>query len=60
MKKSRRLLSHQEGATAIEYAFIVLLIFLAIVFAVTTLGTSVKGKFVDIHDKTSQALGPPG
>lgn len=40
-----RLLDDERGATAIEYAFIVLLIGIAVIAALTGLGTSLAGFF---------------
>ncbi|MBK8907618.1 MAG: Flp family type IVb pilin [Rhodospirillales bacterium] len=40
-----RLLADERGATAIEYAFIVLLIGIAVIGALTALGTSLAGFF---------------
>jgi len=46
-------LKKEEGATAIEYALIAGLIFLAIVTAVTTLGTNVSQLYQEVADRFS-------
>lgn len=43
----RRFLSDERGATAIEYAVIAGLIFLAIVAAIIPIGTELSGTFND-------------
>jgi pilus assembly protein Flp/PilA len=43
-----RLLRSESGATAIEYAFIGVLISIAVVTAVVQIGTSVSGMFQQI------------
>lgn len=45
-----------RGATAIEYAFITLLIFLAIVGGITLLGGSVHDKYEYVNDKAGGAM----
>jgi pilus assembly protein Flp/PilA len=45
----------QEGATAIEYGLIAGLISIAIIAAVTTMGTSLGDIFTTISDKLSTA-----
>lgn len=40
-----RLLADERGATSIEYAFIVLMVGIAVIAALTALGTSVAGLF---------------
>jgi len=44
----RRFLNDESGATAIEYALIAGLIFLAIVGAIIPIGTSLSGMFSDV------------
>ena len=41
----------ERGATAVEYGLMVALIAIAIIFAVTALGTSLTGLFTDIAGK---------
>ena len=43
----QRRLNREDGASAIEYALLVGLIAVVIIAAITTLGTSVKGKLND-------------
>ena len=45
MSSIRRLIQDDSGATAIEYALIASLIAVAIVTALTALGTSITGTF---------------
>lgn len=45
-----RFLKDETGATAIEYGLIAALIAVAIIGAVTTLGTKVSGKFGNISN----------
>lgn len=47
MPRIRQFLSSQEGATAIEYAMIASGISIAILGAVTTLGSEIKTVFYD-------------
>ncbi len=42
-------LRDDEGATAVEYALMLGLIFMAVVMAVTYLGQATKGPFEDVH-----------
>lgn len=46
-----RFLKEEEGATAIEYGLIASLIAVAIVAALMTLGTDLKGVFETVSDK---------
>jgi len=46
----KRLLRDQRGATSIEYVLIAALIAVAIITAVTGLGTNLKGKFGNISN----------
>jgi pilus assembly protein Flp/PilA len=41
----------EKGATAVEYGLLVALIAVAIIVAVTTLGTDLAGMFEDVSDK---------
>jgi pilus assembly protein Flp/PilA len=51
MKKFISFFQDEEGASAIEYALLVGLIAIAIVAAVTALGTKVAGTFTSITSK---------
>lgn len=51
MQKIMTFLRAEEGASAIEYALLVGLIAVAIVAAVTALGTKVAGTFTSITGK---------
>lgn len=44
-------LESEKGATAVEYGLMVSLIAVAIIVAVSTLGTELSGLFGDIKDK---------
>ena len=46
-----RFLNDESGATAIEYGLIAALISVAIVFAITSLGTKLSNTFKAIDDK---------
>jgi pilus assembly protein Flp/PilA len=50
-QKTMNFLRDEEGASAIEYALLVGLIAVAIVAAVTALGTKVAGTFTSITSK---------
>ncbi len=50
-----RFVKDESGATAIEYGLIAAGIALAIITAVTNLGTTLSGKFVDIATKVGAA-----
>jgi len=45
-----RKLNNEKGATAVEYGLMVALIALAIIFAVTALGTNLAALFTSISD----------
>lgn len=47
----RNLISEEEGVTAIEYALIAALIAVAIIAAVTTVGTDIAAVFTNISTK---------
>lgn len=51
LQKTMAFLRDEEGASAIEYALLVGLIAVAIVAAVTALGTKVAGTFTSITSK---------
>ncbi len=51
METLKRLLSDEEGATAIEYGLIAALIAVAIIAAVTTVGTNLSGTFNKVAQK---------
>ena len=46
----KRFLASESGATAIEYAFIALLISIAAVAVIMSIGEDVEGKFQDTAD----------
>ncbi len=48
-KRAQSILKDEHGATAIEYAMIAAFIAVAIVGAVTTLGTSLTGIFTNVN-----------
>ena len=50
----KRFLSDERGATAIEYAIIASLIFLAIIAAVAPIGTELEGVFTEAADGFSE------
>jgi pilus assembly protein Flp/PilA len=50
-----RFLKDESGATAIEYGLIAALVSVAIITALTTLGSSLKGIFTSISDKLNNA-----
>ena len=47
--------TNEDGAVATEYALLIVLIALAIVAAVTILGTTIAGKFGEAKDKLNGA-----
>lgn len=51
LEQTKKFLKDEEGAAAIEYALLVGLIAVAIVAAVTALGTKVAGTFTSITGK---------
>ena len=55
--KIRRFLKSDNGATAIEYGLIAALISVAIIAAVSLLGTELAGVFNDIQENLSNARG---
>ena len=50
MKFLKQLRRNEEGATAIEYGLIAALIAVVIISAVTTLGTTISGKFEEVTE----------
>ncbi len=46
-----RFIRNDSGATAIEYALIAALIAVAIIAAVTTIGTKLNGAFTNVSNK---------
>lgn len=48
MKKFLKLIKNEEGATAIEYGLIAALIAVAIITAVSTVGTSLNRTFTNV------------
>jgi pilus assembly protein Flp/PilA len=55
MERIRRFLKDEEGVTAIEYGLIAALIAVAIIGAVTTLGTNLSGIFTTVSGKLTAA-----
>ena len=53
----RRFLTDERGATAIEYALIVAMIFLVIVSAVTLFASKATGTFDKVSTAVSGAIG---
>ena len=51
MTSLKRFLNDESGATAIEYGLIAALVAVAIITAVTTLGTSIEATFDSISDE---------
>jgi pilus assembly protein Flp/PilA len=51
------LIRDESGATAIEYGLIAALIAVAIIFALTTLGTNLSDMFNEVADTVSNASG---
>lgn len=52
----RRLLKCRQGATAIEYAFIAMLIGLVILAGVTSLGKNTANKYNNIANKAAAVM----
>ena len=50
MAKFLKLIKNEEGATAIEYGLIAALIAVAIISAVTTVGTELTGTFTNVSN----------
>ena len=50
MKFIKKLARNEKGATAIEYGLIAALIAVVIISAVTTLGTTISGKFEEVTE----------
>ncbi|HYD74216.1 MAG TPA: Flp family type IVb pilin [Candidatus Binatia bacterium] len=46
----KRFFSDERGATAIEYAIIAALIFLAIIAAIAPIGTELEGVFTEVSE----------
>ncbi|MBW2474532.1 MAG: Flp family type IVb pilin [Deltaproteobacteria bacterium] len=55
MERLRQFLKNENGVTAIEYALVATLIAVAIVGAVTLLGTSVTTNYENIQTEISNA-----
>jgi pilus assembly protein Flp/PilA len=55
IKLAKQLFAGEEGATMVEYALMVALIGAALVTVVTTLGTSISGKFTSVSTSISGA-----
>lgn len=52
----RKLWRNESGATAIEYALIAALIFLAIILSVSLTGNAVRNSYDDTANKVSGAM----
>ncbi len=50
----RKLITNEKGASAVEYGLLVALIAVAIIVAVTTLGTNLASRFTTV----GEAIGP--
>jgi pilus assembly protein Flp/PilA len=55
MMNLKRFLKDESGATAIEYGLIAALVSVAIIAAVTALGTNLSAVFTDISDELAGA-----
>jgi len=53
-------LTHEDGATAIEYALIAALVALGIIAGTTTFSTSLNGMFTNVDSKLVEAFDQPG
>jgi pilus assembly protein Flp/PilA len=53
IKFAKQLVAGEDGATMVEYALMVALIGAALVTVVTTLGTSISGKFTSVSTTIS-------
>ena len=51
LTKVKNFIREEEGATAVEYGLMVALIAVAIIAAVTTLGTKLSTMFTNVSDK---------
>ena len=56
----RKLLADESGATAIEYGLLAALIAVVIIGAVTTLGTTLRGKFESLNTSITGTTGTTG
>ena len=56
MERLRQFLKNENGVTAIEYALVATLIAVAIVGAVTLLGTSVTTNYENIQTEINKAI----
>lgn len=50
MKRIKKFFQDESGATAVEYGLMVALIAAVIIGVVTTLGTTIQGKFQEVVD----------
>lgn len=57
MTTINRLIQDESGATAIEYGLIAGLVAVAIIAALTALGTSLSDLFTEVSDTVSTATG---
>ena len=60
MRKIIRFLKEEDGVTAIEYGLIAALIAVAIITAVTTVGTKLTGTFNSVSGKLGSLQYQPG
>ena len=56
-KKIRSLLQDESGPTSVEYAVIVMLIFLAVIGTVQVIGSSLSGSFQNSSNQINAATG---
>lgn len=57
LKKSVRFLLDEDGPTTVEYAMLLLLVFLAVLTAITVLGQKTVASFQDSSNSVHEALG---
>ena len=57
METINRLIKDESGATAIEYGLIAGLVAVAIIAALSALGTSLTGLFTSVSDELDGAVG---
>jgi pilus assembly protein Flp/PilA len=55
MRLLRRIIHREEGATAVEYAFMLALILMAVIATVATLGTQTSGVWTSSQQKLDNA-----
>lgn len=54
---TKRLLKNDDGATAIEYGLLAALIAVAIIFVVSSLGTTLQGVFSQVDTELQAEMG---